>query len=376
MNEMRKIGIDGNLLCGKRTGMGTVVYNVLLHWRSDKKHMITLYVPEHLDSDYCKILEKNGITVKVLGKSNYMKWEQIILPSEVKRDGIDVLWCPYNTSPLKVTCKTVVTINDVIYMNAPLSSAPSIYKKMGIIYRRTIVPLAAKRASAIITISEFAKNEIASAFRIVDKEIKVIYLGADFSNNYLDGLEKENFFKNNEIKSPYILGFGSLEARKNTIAVIRAFNNLPTQVRENIQLVLFGFRGFKESEIEKYLLDNRIDNVKVLGYVSDEEKNTLYSESSMFVFPSLSEGFGIPVLEAYANKTPVITSNSTSLPEVAGDAAILVEPTNENKIRHAIMHLIEDHNLVETMIEKGIEQLSKFNWNTTARDIMRVIMSL
>ena len=267
-----KIAVDGNLLCRKKTGMGTVVHHVLLNWCSTEAASITVYVPEPLTEEYSKKLAENNIKIKVLGKSNYFKWEQVVLPRALKKDGMDVLWCPYNTAPLFAGCKTVVTINDVIYMEAPLKSAPSLYKKLGIIYRKNIVPFAARNAKSIITISQFAKNEIARFFKRESEKVKVIYISADISDKRLNTSDTASFFENNGIECPYILGFGSLETRKNTMRLIKAYIKLPDIIKKEYQLVLFGFRGYEESEEYKLIHTKNLEKkIIVLGYVSDEE---------------------------------------------------------------------------------------------------------
>lgn len=366
-----KIAVDGNLLCGKKTGMGTVVHHVLLNWCSTEAASITVYVPEPLTEEYSKKLAENNIKIKVLGKSNYFKWEQVVLPRALKKDGMDVLWCPYNTAPLFAGCKTVVTINDVIYMEAPLKSAPSLYKKLGIIYRKNIVPFAARNAKSIITISQFAKNEIARFFKRESEKVKVIYISADISDKRLNTSDTASFFENNGIECPYILGFGSLETRKNTMRLIKAYIKLPDIIKKEYQLVLFGFRGYEESEEYKLIHTKNLEKkIIVLGYVSDEEKATLYGLSKLFVFPTLSEGFGIPVLEAFVGETPVITSNVTSIPEVAGKAAVLIDPTNVSSLTAQIDRLVSDEELCNRLVTAGKEQLKKFDWRITAENIL------
>lgn len=366
-----KIAVDGNLLCGKKTGMGTVVHHVLLNWCSTEVASITVYVPEPLTEKYSKKLAENNIKIKVLGKSNYFKWEQVVLPRALKKDGMDVLWCPYNTAPLFAGCKTVVTINDVIYMEAPLKSAPSLYKKLGIIYRKKIVPFAARNAKSIITISQFAKNEIARFFKRESEKVKVIYISADISDKRLNTSDTASFFEKNGIECPYILGFGSLETRKNTMRLIKAYIELPDIIKKEYQLVLFGFRGYEESEEYKLIHAKNLEKkIIVLGYVSDEEKATLYGLSKLFAFPTLSEGFGIPVLEAFVGETPVITSNVTSIPEVAGKAAVLIDPTDVSSLTTQIDRLVSDEELCNRLVTAGKEQLKKFDWRITAENIL------
>ena len=366
-----KFAVDGNLLCGKKTGMGTVAHHVLLNWCSTEVASITVYVPEPLTEEYSKKLAENNIKIKVLGKSNYFKWEQVVLPRILKKDGIDVLWCPYNTAPLFAGCKTVVTIHDVIYMEVPLKCTPSLYKKLGIIYRKNIVPVAARNAKSIITGSQFAKNEIARFFKRESEKVKVIYNSADISDKRLNTSDTVSFFEKNGIERPYILGFGSLETRKNTMRLIEAYIKLPDIIKKEYQLVLFGFRGYEESEEYKLIHAKNLEKkIIVLGYVSDEEKATLYGLSKLFAFPTLSEGFGIPVLEAFVGETPVITSNVTSIPEVAGKAAILIDPTNVSLLTTQIDRLVSDEELCNRLVIAGKEQLKKFDWRITAENIL------
>jgi len=368
------IAVDGNLLCGKKTGMGIVVYHVLKYWKSTDKHSITVYCPEKLDERYSCLIGRNGIKIRVLGKANYFKWEQIVLPKAVKQDRADVLWCPYNTAPIKCPCKMVVTINDVIYMNSSLKSAPSVYKKIGIIYRKHIVPIAARYARTIISISQYAKQEISYCFPKERHKIKVILLGVDKSSVKFDSDDEKKFFQEHGIRKPYILGFGSLELRKNSLQLIRAYDALPKEITDTYQLILFGFRDYERSEDHLYIKTHDLEkHIKILEYISDEEKATLYSESSMFVFPTLSEGFGIPVLEAFAAQTPVITSNITALPEIAGDAAVLVNPGNMDEISEAIKTLIEKPEKRHELIQAGMHQLNKFSWEDTAKKIFEEI---
>lgn len=370
-----KIGIDGNLLCGKKTGMGTVVYHVLKNYDNRiKNDEIILYVPEKLNEEYSKCLEQNGVTVKTLKKNNYMIWEQFILRKQIKRDKLDVFWFPYNTATTKVACKSIVTINDVIYMKSPLLAPPTLYKKVGQLYRKIFVPIAARKSQKIITISEYARNEILSEFPDSSDKIEVIYLSAEAGRNKLNPEVWEKYKKKNGIADCYILGFGSLEKRKNSLQLIKSYEALPDDYRKVYQLVLFGFRGWEKSEEYIYIKEHNLDNVVLLGYVSDEEKNSLYSNSKMFVFPSLSEGFGIPVLEAFANDTPVITSITTSLPEVAGDAAILVDPQDEKAISEAMNKLLYDSALCSELKIKGKNQYDRFDWKITAEKIMNTLI--
>lgn len=370
------IGVDGHLLCKNRTGMGVVVYSILKYWVADNNIKITVFVPEILENDLYDILVRNNIQIKVCRKSNYFIWEQIILPKEVKVENIDVLWCPYNTAPLIVKCATVITVHDLIYMSLLVKNVPSLYKKMGLIYRRTIVPLAIKRANRIITISQYTKKQIASRFSSVQDKIEIVYNSTDINTEELGEIEKQQFFDKYRINYPYILGFGSLEYRKNSLGLLKAYNKLPVEIKKRYQLVLFGFRGFEESEDYRYIHENKIDNVVVLGYISEKEKTTLYRNSKVFVFPTFSEGFGIPVLEAFSNKTAVITSNVTSLPEVAGNAALFVNPNELDDINKAMVSVLSNETMRLDLIEKGQHQLNSFDWETSSTMVLRILQEV
>lgn len=371
-DKIIKIGIDGNLVIGNRTGMGSVVISVLRNLKCDSKTSIFFYVREPLVEKENNELNKLGINICILGNYNYFYWEQVVLPKAIKKDNIDVFWSPYNTAPLRIGCKLVVTVNDVIYMHQNILRIPTLYKKLGCIYRRIIVPRAVAKSNSIITISKFAKNDIITCFPSAAEKISVIYLAANKNDLYSKDYKDELFFKNNAIKENYILGYASLEKRKNSAGMLKAYTNLPKEIRDNNQLVLFGFINYKDSHEYEYIVKNKL-NVVILGYITEEEKEMLYRNAVVFVFPSLAEGFGIPVLEAFNNKVPVITSNTTSLPEVAGDAALLVNPENIDEIKNAIITVLKNEALRNEMVAKGEIQAKMFSWKKTAKQIIEML---
>lgn len=367
-----RIGVDGNLLCGKKTGMGIVAASILKNLELDDA-AITIFVPGNIDTELAEVFRKKNFEIVNCGSANYFKWEQLVLPKVVKKYNIDVLWCPYNTAPLNVSCPTVVTVHDVIYMSLKLKEASSLYKKAGLIYRRTVVPLAIKKAEEIVTISNYAKKDICKCFPLTRDKIRIVYNSTDFEVSSLPPTEEQVFFEKHKIEKPYILGFGSLESRKNSMGLIKAYKRLNQKLRDKYQLVLFGFRGYEESKEYAYIKENEIANIIVLEYVSDEEKNSLYKNSTMFVFPTFSEGFGIPILEAYVNGTPVITSNVTSLPEVAGNAAVLIDPHNTDEICVEIERLLMDKDKRNDLMDKGKRQLDKFDWKKSAKEMYSIL---
>lgn len=373
---MRHVGIDGNLLCGKVTGMGVVVSQILKYWKVADGIQITLFLPYELDEGYMSMLHENCINTCILGEYNYMVWEQLILPRAVKSEKIDVLWCPYNTIPVFCRCKKIVTVHDVIYMSLRLRSAPSLFKKMGLIYRRMIVPIATKKADKIITISNYSKEEICRYFPYCEDKIKIVYNGSSENSLKLSAMQQIDFFSEFGIQKPFFLGFGSLERRKNSMALIEAYDRISDELKSKYQLVLFGFRGYKNSPESIYIQEKQLQNIVVLEYITEEEKNTLYAESDAFIFPSLSEGFGIPVLEAFQNETPVIASNLTAIPEIAGNAAIMIDPSNISSITSAMEIVACDSELVKKLVNEGNVQLKKFNWEFSAKAVWDELMEV
>ena len=362
------IGIDGSLLTGKRTGMGNVLYNILLNLKKREDTKYVLYVKDDLDENlHRNILEKN-FTVKKIGYVNYFVWEQVILPYYAKKDRIDIFWFPNNTGSIGMKCKKIVTIHDLIFMNKKEFKPPTLYKKIGKMYRRLIVPIIAKKSEKIITISKASKNEIISYFPNLEKKIEVIYNGINTRNEKLLDNEWKVFCDKNKIKEDFVLSFGALEQRKNTMTVVKVFEEL-----NEIQLVLVGFRGYKKSKEYKYITNKGIDNICVLEYVTDKELNSLYNKARAFMFLSLKEGFGLPILEAMSNDALVITSNVSCMPEIGGNAAIYVEPSNIDEIRTKLIEIFENKKIQEQIKAKYDENLKRFSWEKTANSVIKVL---
>lgn len=222
------------------------------------------------------------------------------------------------------------------------------------------------QVEAIITISEFSRKEILNLLNIDPTQIHVTPLGVDQSfhpgKDRLEGLPNQ-----------YILFLGNLEFRKNLPRLITAYQSLPQPLRKRYSLVIAGVSGSHTHELKKALrLFQKGERPILTGYVSQGLLPDLYKGASLFVYPSLYEGFGLPVLEAMASGVPVITSDSTSLPEVVGDAGVLVNPNDVNHLKEAMMELLEDEKKRKEMIDKGIARAKLFSWDKCARQTLSV----
>ncbi len=268
-----------------------------------------------------------------------------------------------NFLPLNFDSRTIVTIHDLSYIRHPKAHPIERVRIMN-----SLMPKAIEKSDCIIADSEFTKQEILSEFSISEIKIKVTPLGK--SLDFYPRLESElqDILTKYGLKfGQYTLTVGTLEPRKNIIQVIKAYQNLPHRFAIQFPLVVVGVRGWKESSLLKDL-DNlvRQNKAMVLGFVSAEELPKLYSGARMFVFPSIYEGFGLPPLEAMASGIPVITSNTSSIPEVVGSAGLLFEINDVDTMCQQIIKVYEDDAVFNSLSQAGLIQADKFSWKKCA----------
>ena len=235
-------------------------------------------------------------------------------------------------------------------------------------------------ADKVITISRNSQREIAEFYHIPTDKITVIYPGIDQSELFRWPVaEIEKIKKRYGVKGDYILFVGNLEPRKNLKGLLLAYEHLDKKLRDKYSLLLVGARGWLDDEIHETIqrlrkAGNRIQTPN--EYVRDEDRAAIFSGASLFVYPSLYEGFGIPPLEAMACGVPAITSNNSSLPEAVGDAAVMVEAQSVNELTQAIAQVLGNKKLRASMIEKGYEQVDKFSWDNEARKLLDVLLEM
>ena len=269
------------------------------------------------------------------------------------------------TIPKNVKGKVINTIYDTVFISAP--------ETMGDRKELEEYKYGAQKSDLIITISESAKNDIIKNLGVTEDKIEIVHPGIDLEN-YSQKYEKEELErirKKYNLPSEYILYLGTIEPRKNIERIIKAFIKYKKERKDNLKLILSGKKGWKYENIME-LVKLRPEDITFTEYVDEEDKIALYKMAELFVFPSLYEGFGIPVLEAMAARVPVVTSNVSSLPEVAGDAAILVDPLNEDEIFEAYKKIRNDSNYREEMILKGYEQAKKYQWKYSAKKLEEI----
>ena len=234
-------------------------------------------------------------------------------------------------------------------------------------YYERLVPRSIRKADRVVAVSHSVRGEIVEQFGVPERDIAVISPAVDMTRfNPREKPEVERVTARHGLRSPYILYTGTLEPRKNVVGLLDAYAALPAALRERHQLVLAGGKGWLDAQIERRLQELAHLDIVTTGYVPDADLPAIYSGAELFVYPSFYEGFGMPPLEAMACGVPVITSNSSSLPEVVGDAAITLEPTDTNALSEAIELVLGDAERAREMRERGLDQAGLFTWATSA----------
>jgi glycosyltransferase involved in cell wall biosynthesis len=372
-----KIGIDARFAIHQRRGIGNYTLKLIQHLADmDASNQYILYV----DNDEYEILPKNkNIVTKVIKPSNYMLWEQIALPMQAVKDGIQILHCPGNTAPLTLNgnIKLVASIMDVMYLKsyAELPKSSSIYQRAGRLYRRAVVPRSMNRLSRVITISHYSKKDIAKHFPdLGDEKIRVIYLAASERYRELDkGSSLRAVNDRFGIDGRYVMTLGAMDPRKNTEMVIRNYIELRNEKKISEKLFVIGISDWKQLNVPKEVQESRHwKDVIFVDYVTDDELVMIYNAAALFLYPSLYEGFGIPLLEAMACGTPIITSNTTAIPEIVGDSAYLISPRDGGQLKRAVVEMIRDDQARNAYIRKGLEKVKDYSWKKMAGETLNL----
>ena len=289
-------------------------------------------------------------------------WEQVGLPCRLRHS---LLWSPCTTGPLGVGSQ-VVTIHDCAFRDRAECFTPRFAA-----WLQWLVPRLARRVRQVLTVSEYSKDRIADICQVPPEKIHVVYNGVD--SRFRPATAEEIAAAREKFALPdnYVLCVGSLEPRKNLPRLLEAWQQVSHQ-QTHSKLVLVGTTAaiFASAKLEA-----PPENVIFTGYVPDELLPALYSGAAAFVYPSLYEGFGLTVLEAMACGTPVICSSTTSLPEVAGDAAILIDPNDVAAIGQAIQNLLTDESLRSSLRARGLARAGQFTWDRAAADTWQVLAS-
>ena len=379
-----RIGINALFLQKPSTGMGQHLLHLLegLDSLPEKDQQYVLLAPRFRRaytlrapqlSDRFREVEVVSALARLGENVAQVWWEQVGIVRAGTRERVDLLHSPYWSNPLWSPWPTVVTVHDVIQFVLPEYA----WRKISRLYFG-IVSRSARNAHAIITVSECSKRDIVKLLSVPPERIHVIGNAVDDSlypvrDAWLLASVRERY----RIGPRFILYFGGFDLRKNVPRLIEAYARLPASVRKEYQLVIagryqhLGHPLFPDPRrtVDRLGLEG---SVIFTGQIREQDKAPLYSAATVFAFPSLYEGFGMPVLEAMACGTPVLTSNRSALPEVAGDAGLLIDPYDISQIAEGLRQLVEDQSLREDLSRRGLERARRFTWRQVADQTVRV----
>ena len=288
-------------------------------------------------------------------------WTQIALSLEMLWCAPDVLFVPAHTVPLIHPKKTVVTIHGLEYEFC--KEAYSFWERM---YMHYSIMLSCRVASTVVCVSKNTKKDVMKMYHVPEEKIRVVYEGYEQS-----GIKNQELRIKNERLTPYLLFIGRLEERKNVVRMIEAFEILKEKYNIPHELVLVGKPGYEYGRIQYHVSRSKYkDAIIEKGYVDEIEKWELLKNADVFLFPTLYEGFGIPILEAQSVGVPVVTSDTSSLPEVAGEGAIFVHPESVESISEGIYTVLSDPGLRSGIIEKAVHNVNRYSWASCAREVL------
>jgi len=297
--------------------------------------------------------------------------EQLYLNKMSNRNSI--LHCPHFNAPVVKNGKLVITIHDLAFNRYEEEFS----NKAAKIYYNFVMNRNMKNADHIITISESSKKDIVDFYGISEERITVIKHGAPYVDTNYNLNLKEIVYKKFNITKPFIFFVGINRPRKNLKNLVLAYRELIKKSDVDVQLVIAGKKDSRYYDMEKDIKAfNLEDNIILTDFVNDDELKCLYSNCEAFIFPSIYEGFGFPVLEAMLFKVPVICSNTSSLPEVVGDAGIYFDPYDVNDMAQKIYDVLKDNNLKSMLVDKGNKQVQKFSWEESSMKHLEVYESV
>lgn len=366
-----RIGIDASrAFLKRRTGIEEYSYQVIRHLR-DELHdqTVILYVRKKIEirnSKLCVVVPEIDFDVpsnwQVKGIWAPRFWTQVGLSLEMFWQAPDVFFVPAHTVPIIHPRRTVVTVHGLEYEFSPES-----YGFWERLYMRWSIRYSVWTAQYVVAVSENTKRDLIQLYGVPAEKIPVIYEGVE--------LPIANPWERMVgVKQPYFLFIGRLETRKNIYRMIEAFEVFKEHTGLSYQLVLAGKPGYGYEQIRYKMQDSRYKSeIREVGYVTEAEKWGLLKNAEAFLFPSLYEGFGLPVIEAQSVGIPVIAANTSSLPEVAGEGAVLVNPLDSGEITAAMEMLIADPVKRADIIEKATRNADRFSWAQCAREVARAL---
>jgi glycosyltransferase involved in cell wall biosynthesis len=383
-----RIGIDARSILnpekGEAIGVGHYTYQLIRHLlKNDTENEYVIFFDFRVREKDIKKFTRPNVQIKFYPFSDYKKYlpgayNEILGTATLQKEKLDVLHTTssYNRIPASYSGKTIVTFHDMAIFNIP-QCLPAIKRTRD----KAIDHLMAHKADKIIAVSEALREDVKKFLNVPDEKISVIYSGLDERFFSQSDANESKVLGKYDITKKYILFLGTLEPSKNISRLLEAFAIFKQKQKQknsskfDYQLVLAGKRGWLSREYQQIIKDlGLVKDVVFTGYIIGDELVPLFHGAEFFVMPSLYEGFGMTVLEAFATQTPAIISRVASLPELAGSAAHFIDPLNTEELAEALILFANDPALRQQYRAKGLEQAKKFNWNKTALETLEIYL--
>lgn len=365
-----RIGIEAQRIFRKnKHGMDFVVLQEIKELQKmDTPHEYFVFVKPGVDrciesSEHVHIIEVNC--------PSYPLWEQWALPRAARKAGVDILHCTSNTAPIWCDIPLVLTLHDIIFLEPRDKKNKSLYQNLGYFYRRWDVPRILKKCRRIITVSDFELGNIKKKLQLPDSQLKMIYNGY---NEWFRPIESDKQqYRKYIADAGYFFFLGNTDPKKNTERTLVAYAKYLEQSEVKRPLLMADLdQEYLNGIIERNGIEAIRDHIVMPGYIINSDLPYIYNNAFAFLYTSLRESFGIPLLEAMACGTPVITSNTSSMPEIAGHDAILINPESSDEIALKMLQLERDTDFYQRQKAVGLERAKLFSWRKTTENLLRL----
>lgn len=320
--------------------------------------------------DHC-LEESSNVHIIELHCPTYPLWEQVALPRAVKKVKPDLLHCTSNTAPINCPVPLVLTLHDIIFLEKRQSSSQSWYQEMGWHYRRLVVPRILPKCKQIITVSHFECQRISQALHLPEGQLTAVYNG--YNTHFRPQPTSPEITRKYIAADEYLFFLGNTDPKKNTPRVLKAYSLYLERSQKKRPLLI---ADLKEDVIDGMLQAEQITSIKPFlsfpGYIPNTDLVALYNGAFAFLYPSLRESFGIPMLEAMACGTPIIAGNTSAMPEVAGEGALLADPLSVEDIANKLLQLEQDELLYQEQVNYGLQRVQQFSWQKSAEALLKI----
>jgi glycosyltransferase involved in cell wall biosynthesis len=369
-----RIGIEAQRIFRKnKHGMDYVVLQEIREIQKiDTKNEYFVFVAP--GEDKC-LEDTRNVHILEIGSNFYPLWEQVTLPKVANELNLDILHCTSNTAPIRCNIPLVLTLHDIIFLEPRDKDNKSLYQNMGWLYRRLVVPKILKKSERIITVSNFEKNNIMKKLAIPEQQMAMIYNG--YNDWFKPVNDTQNIYQKYIEQPGYFFFLGNTDPKKNTERTLIAYSRYLEQSTVKRKLLMADLdKAYLNGIVERNHIENILPSIVMPGYIVNSDLPYIYNNAFAFLYTSLRESFGIPLLEAMACGTPVITSNTSSMPEIGGEDAILINPESPDEITEKMLQLERDQDFYNQQKKIGLERAQLFSWKETAEQLLIVYESV